>query len=570
MSRKLLLFSLSLAAFLILQPTDIKPQSADFSVSNGSDSPADFLWTNVITKDSTYGDSQSKAIAIDAEGNSYITGFFSADAIFDTICLSAFGVYDVFIAKYDPNGYCVWAKHAGSHVLNSQSYAYNIAVDNKGSSYITGRSYGSVLFDSISLEAPYGKANIFTAKYSPEGKCLWARLDLAGGQNFDVGKGIAVDLQGNCYVTGSFQDWMTFGSFKLNGGRCNTFITKFDPDGTCLWAMKTDSNGTSRGNSISIYPSGNLLVTRDDGSYNTIISMFDPGGKCLWTQKPGTFATCSGKSIAVDTAGNSYITGSFSGTVIFGNIQLHSAGKDDMFIARYDPQGNCAWAVSAGGKNSDNGSSISVDPNGNSYVLGTIKGPAQFDSTNLNQDNTVGRTNTFIAEYDANGKLVWVKSTPGKVDVDGYSIASDGNKNLFITGSFAGYPAEFGTAPISGSGPFISKLSSSNTGIKKDLDSIPTEYSAQIYYPVTFVPGILVKLDLQYDSRIYVTVHDTLGKYVDLIFSGELAVGIHNKNFYVYNLPDGKYKFSVEIVSLKGNNKYEAHKVINFKKRRDR
>ena len=77
-------------------------------------------------------------------------------------------------------------------------------------------------------------------------------------------------------------------------------------------------------------------------------------------------------SIATDPRGNSYVTGFFSGTATFGageanETVLSAAGVEDMFVAKYAPNGTLLWATSAGGTDGDEGSGIATDRRGNSY-----------------------------------------------------------------------------------------------------------------------------------------------------------------------------------------------------------
>ncbi|MDR3611254.1 MAG: SBBP repeat-containing protein [Ignavibacteriaceae bacterium] len=575
---KIIFFLLNfiLYAFLSVQCAKITHRFSKLT-ANKPDS-VNFVWTNTIANATCIG------IAVDAKGNSYIAGDFGRTATFDAIKLKALGVSDVFIAKYDPNGYCVWAIHAGSLIHNSQSYVYGITADADGNSYITGCTYGSVVFDTISLYAPFENGNIFTAKYSPEGKCLWARLDLAGGYNFDQGKGIAVDSHGNCYITGSFEPWVNFGSFQLKGGICDAFITKFDSKGKCLWAKKMDA-GMSRANSIAIDASGYLYVTgyfsltaelgnstlraKNDGSFDIYVAKFDSNGKCLWAQQAGSkdkYANCMGESISIDAGGNSYITGSFEGTANFGTVQLINHGKRDIFVAKYDPNGNRLWAKSAGGKFDDGGEGISVDSDGNSFVAGTFFGSVEFDTLILNKENFARGNNMFIAKYDTYGNRIWVKYIGS--DESCNSIASDVKRNLYVIGKYMDYfyPAKFGTALISGSGSFISKLNSERAAIEIALDSIPLEYSAQIDYPLPSIPGVEIKFDLPYNSLIDVSIYDTTGKYISYIFDKNLKKGIYHANFYGYGLPDGKYNYKIYLTSHDDKHKFETHKEIFLKK----
>lgn len=94
-----------------------------------------------------------------------------------------------------------------------------------------------------------------------------------------------------------------------------------------------------------------------------------------WAKKAGGNSEDFGYGISTDANGNAYVTGQFSGTATFGTIQLVSYGEGDIFVAKYDANGNYIWAKKAGGNSGDIGIDISTDANGNSYVTGHLVEP---------------------------------------------------------------------------------------------------------------------------------------------------------------------------------------------------
>jgi hypothetical protein len=96
-------------------------------------------------------DDYSYGIALDSNGNSYVTGYFQGSASFGSTTLSSSGGDDIFIAKLDSNGNWLWARRAGG---SRAEYGREIAVDNNGDSYVTGSFYGSAIFGSTSLMSP--------------------------------------------------------------------------------------------------------------------------------------------------------------------------------------------------------------------------------------------------------------------------------------------------------------------------------------------------------------------------------------------------------------------------------
>jgi hypothetical protein len=100
------------------------------------------------------------------------------------------------------------------------------------------------------------------------------------------------------------------------------------------------------------------------------------GGTRIYAQAPSwvwakSAGNAKGHSIAVDAKGNVYVTGYFeSDSLTLGSITLRRAGGKDIFVVKYDPNGQVLWAKSAGGMNDDYGASIAVDASGNVYVTG--------------------------------------------------------------------------------------------------------------------------------------------------------------------------------------------------------
>ena len=92
-----------------------------------------------------------------------------------------------------------WASRAGG---SGQDYGTGIVVDKEGSTYICGYFRGQARFEDYAL-AGKGEADIFIAKYDRIGKLVWVRQ--AGGSADDFARAVAIDTEGNCYLTGSFQ-----------------------------------------------------------------------------------------------------------------------------------------------------------------------------------------------------------------------------------------------------------------------------------------------------------------------------------------------------------------------------
>jgi hypothetical protein len=296
-------------------------------------------------------------ITIDNAGNSYVTGFFQDTATFGSHSLTSNGNTDIFVAKIDDNGVCLWATKAGG---SSFDEGHALTIDSSGNCYITGFFRGTATFGSCSLTGS-NNSEMFIAKMDSEGSWLWASQ--AGGNIFSSGEAIDSDEFENIYITGQFVSTVSFGSHPLtsNGGG-DIFVTKMDSDGNWLWASQAG------------------------GSHKDV-----------------------GYGITIDNGNNCYIAGSFRNTASFNSYSLTSSGLDDIFIAKMDSNGNWLWALRAGGSDVDEAKSISVDSSANSYITGWFYGVATFGSQTFNGS---GR-DVFSAKIDESGNWVYVATAGG-------------------------------------------------------------------------------------------------------------------------------------------------------------
>lgn len=303
------------------------------------------------------------SVATDATGNIFVTGYFghhnfSGDVTFNPTLNSA-GGSDIFVAKYDQNGNVLWANRAGSSNTGNQSrdLGTSIAVDGSGNALVTGVFSGSADFSGTTLNST-GDRDIFIAKYNSDGDLLWAKL--AGGMGLDSGGGITSDNLNNIFLVGRFEGSAAFDALTLNSaGGADIFVAKYSSNGIAQWASRAGSN-----------------------------LPLDP-----------TKGADGGSSIVIGSEGNIFITGLFDGTADFGSTNLTSAGGDEIFVAKYDGNGNALWAKRAGSDSNepdaDRGSAVDVDDEGNIVVTGRFVGIADFDTTNL---TSIGSQDFFLAK----------------------------------------------------------------------------------------------------------------------------------------------------------------------------
>lgn len=340
------------------------------------------------------------SVQTDGSGSVYASGYFYSDSITfgNTTLYNLNPNYtSAFLTKYDPAGNVIWAVNVGGTGSSSDNF---LSVDNSGSIYLAGNfGIDTLWFDTVSVSCPYSLKNIYVTKYDSSGHALWARA--FGGSDADAVAAVDQDANGNVYIAGDFYSpSIAFG-------------------GTTLY--NTDS--TLSGNDF-------------------FVAKLDANGNVLWAKAGAGNQYEEANDIDVDAAGNAYITGSFNDNIIsIGGITVLNStnGTFEVFIAKYNSNGNVIWAKGEGGDDLDEGNAIALDNNGNLFVTGLFWGYTctfgNITLINSDTDTAFGlASEVYIVKYDTAGNVLWAKSGHGdNIDRAG-SIATDASGNAYITG----------------------------------------------------------------------------------------------------------------------------------------
>lgn len=267
-----------------------------------------------------------------------------------------------------------------------------------------------------------------------------------GGVGDDRALSVAVDINSNVYVTGQFQATGVFGHTTLTNG--GFFIAKYDERGGLVWIRQTGGDAPfGCGYSVAADEEGSTCVgsfqwtahfgsnVLSAGRSDMFVARYDHAGEVLWAKQAGGSDVDVAYAVSLDSQGNCYITGYFQYTAIFDELSLTSAGQADVFVTKFDQLGRVLWVRKAGGIFNDSGNAIANDERGNIFVAGSFQGTANFGGIILT-NSTVGYSDIFIAKYTTNGTVLWARGAGGPFDDSASGIAVDPSGNAYITGSF--------------------------------------------------------------------------------------------------------------------------------------
>lgn len=424
--------------------------------------PAPDIIFIAATGDSEYD--AGRGIAVDKSGNIYVTGYYANAASFGVENKRSNGEVDFFVAKYNKSGVLQWAQSVGGY---GNDYGESIAVDGNGNVYMTGTYSKTIKFGTIT-KTPKGWFDVFIIKFDKNGKQQWVQTvnNVSNGKGMTSVNGIILDKNNNLYITGTYNGNVALGTdTKASKGDDDIFIAKYTSNGDLKWVQSVGGSDREKVYGIAIDSKENVYITGSFLSQNTFdsnakttsstfgsivqtskrrvnifLAKYDQiAEKWSWVQLIGGDGRDdqSAYGIAIDGNDNIYLTGYYNGPTTFGSTEKISKVVSDIFLAKYDTKGNMHWIESAGGEKEDYSVGIAVDHTGNVYLTGSYDYTAKF--------GTITKTakyggDFFIAKYNPLARAwEWVQSAGGSGGLNtGRGIAVDSQGRAHVTGQFSG------------------------------------------------------------------------------------------------------------------------------------
>ena len=349
----------------------------------------------------------------------------------------------------------LWGACTQSDFTN-ESTAMDFDADNN--LYVTGYITGESAFNAnVTFSSAQGNGDIYVAKYSPTGTLVWVKK--FGGSMSDRGYGIKIDNNGDLLVSGQYFGNVDFGGNVLQSvsNSKDIFLLKMNPQGDVIWAL---SEGGSMGDNmyaLDIDTENNVILTGQFAgaatiggqafssvmnpdlnvpSYDLFVSKYDSNGNPLWAIHGAAKYEDRGMALGTDTQNNIYLAGQFSDTLQIAGQTFNNVGYNTGFITKLSPNGTIQWFNRISG-----GMVLPYDlvvgANNQITICGDFLGNLMHQGTNGLQTLTHDYDRkVFVSTVNAAGHVLWQRALGSDNEISARGIARDNNNQIYVTGHF--------------------------------------------------------------------------------------------------------------------------------------
>ncbi len=349
-----------------------------------------------ITILSGSADDVAQSVAVDGDGTAYLCGTTSSNDFPVNNAIQPFlsGGSDAFAVKLDADGSTIlYSTYLGG---TRDDEGAGIAIDENGSAYVTGTTASEKfpvvsVFNKTFLSGP---DDAFALKLSADGSEL-VYSTFIGGISSETGSGIAVDDEGNAYLTGETfsPDFPSMNSTRMFEGYSDAFITKINVSGD-IFGFSTVIGGESRDYASAIalgadgssyitgsthsaaFPVVNPVKASHSGPIDAFATRIAPDGRSLiFSTYLGGSAVDQGTGIGVSGDGTAFVGGStYSLDFPLANPYQSKwgGGTYDGFVVKLRPAGNSyVYSTYIGGNGRDLVNGLAIDDEGTAYITGS-------------------------------------------------------------------------------------------------------------------------------------------------------------------------------------------------------
>jgi hypothetical protein len=409
------------------------------------------------------------APAIDRHGNLYLTGTTASlnFPVENPEQAASGGNFDAYVAKFTADGSALeYSTYFGGSGLEE---GFGIAVDERGSAYVSGRTGSPNMPVVNALQPVYGGGpfDAFVIKLDPSGTQLLFSTFL-GGAGDDRAFDLRLDARDRVFVSGTTASTnfpIVNGLQPIYAGNTDAFLATMSDDGSALlYSTYLGGSGTEQFGALAVdnagraavvgrtssldFPTANAVQpTFGGGPADAFVTRYNESGGFIYSSYLGGSGDDSGISTAVTRSGDVFVGGNTTSLnyPVVNALQPTFAGVRDMIVTRLDRSGQIAFSTYLGGSGNETAFGLAVDAPGNLYVSGFTTSP-NFPTRNALFATPRGGVDAVFAKISAAGdSLIYSTYFGGSGEDRGDYIAVDPTGNAYFCG-WTGSP-DFPTTP---------------------------------------------------------------------------------------------------------------------------
>lgn len=427
-------------------------------------SPGDLLWVQSSLSSGT-GTAESRALATDTTGNSYVVGrFLGTVNFFGTILNStSSSLPSGFLAKFDKDGSLVFVKKIGS---NAWTELLAIAVKPSGEIYVGGNVAGTFSSGSVNFVVSSSNGqNALLLRLDADGNPVWGMN--YGGTGNDSIQVMTLTRESHVAFGGNFissinldtTSFATYGSQDIFVARCDDSNQLYDirriggTNSDVFRSLDIDGQndmilGVSFNGNIELGPTvGQVPLTAAPISF--VVAKYSKSNtQPIWHRSFSSSTSLTLQKAVTNTASDSVVfAGQYTSAMNFGGITpLTSPNAAAGFIVMLDKNGNFLWQKSIGGESSfDFVWNVSTSPSGVLGATGRIASIAADSSCAAISTNGIQQT-VYMAMLTDTGGCLWNQLAVGTGVGFGQYVTATAESD-FVYAGYSG-SGDFGSGPI--------------------------------------------------------------------------------------------------------------------------
>lgn len=424
----------------------------------------DSLIIDPILNFSTYfggsNDDTALEICTDTSNNVIITGFtmsvnnIATSGVYQT---ELRGSADAFVAKFNSNGQRLWASYFGGSDYDT---GHSIASFVNGDIVMVGWTKSKSNIATTDAHQKYfsgGEFDSYIAKFTAGGQLIWSTY--YGGSNDDYINDVTINGNNEIIVVGQTTSQINISSLysyqEQLSGSFDAFVAKFNAQGRRLWGTYYGGTGFDVGMEITTDIFNDIVITgytqsRNNiattngwktelwGSWDAFLAKFNNDGNMKWATYFGGNGEDNGRGVDIDGLGNIYLTGYTLSTDSLATQGVYkdtiSSAEADVFLAKFNRNGDLQWASYYGGTDIDIGNMVIINPWNYCMVAGNSASSNGITTVDAYKSINAGLNDMFYAIFDSSSYLIYGTYYGGEGNDYGHGLALDRRNNIYFTG----------------------------------------------------------------------------------------------------------------------------------------